>query len=118
MDTQPYDLRNGWVVNADTGLPIARLDHDQNGNSIFVVPGCGAITIGNIEHIVSQVKYVNDTITMMHDGPLYPRCEDCGYKHSTSQSCPMYTEPPNWRETDGVLCENGIPIHEPVRDRY
>lgn len=112
MDTQPYCLRNGWVVNADTGLPIARLDHDAGGNSIFVFPGCSAITVDNIAHIVNQVKYVEAAIERMHDqplypwwtgidkksrrvsDPLYPRCEDCGYKHPTTQSCPMYIEPP------------------------
>jgi len=94
MDTQPYCLRNGWIVNADTGLPIARLDHDAGGNTIFVVPGCGAITLDNISHIVDQVKYVIAAIEVIHDQPLYPRCEDCGYKHTTTQGCPMYQEPP------------------------
>lgn len=58
MQTQPYCLRNGWIVNADTGKPIARLDRSPDGTNILVFPGHGAITVDNIVCLINQIDYV------------------------------------------------------------
>jgi hypothetical protein len=59
MDTQPYCLHHGWIKNADTGQPIARLDitsSGRNGDNVLVFPGRGAITVDNIYDLLDAIS--------------------------------------------------------------
>lgn len=76
MDIQPYCLHHGWIKNADTGKPVARLDLNssgRNGDNVLVFPGYGAITVDNIYDILDAISLASHRC-MCGDST----CGECG----------------------------------------
>lgn len=55
-------IRDGWIVNADTGEPLVRIDRNHPVGFALTIPHVGSFTFSNVMEVVRSLTETDDVI--------------------------------------------------------